>query len=294
MAAGGTAMAVHRSVAALVVLFGLIPEAAVQALPDAVALTLESDGLVSVEAHVNGAGPFRLLLDTGTSTSAVSRKLMRTLQLTAVATADLVTPSGSRARDVVRLDVLSLGAASKRGLLATVLEDRDLDALGSRIDGIVGQDFLVEQHYTIDYRRGRLSWSAEAYHEAPAGATLELRLKHGRWLVGLPQEGEDRVLWLVADSGAESLGLFDRGSAPLLKTRPGRCCVGVTTVNGKGSARLAVVPELKVGSQVIRNRRAVILDREGAYSPGGDGLLPLRMFATVSFHPCRQFLRVTF
>ena len=287
-------MAVRRCLVAFVVSLGLLYEAAVQAFPDGVALAVDAGGLISLEARINGAGPFRLLLDTGTSSSAVSRKLMRTLQLAAVATAELVTPSGSRARDVVRLDVLSVGTASKRGLLATVLEDRDLGALGHGIDGIIGQNFLAEQHYTIDYRRGRLSWRTEADHEAPAGVTLELRQKDGRWLVGLPQGGEDRVLWLVADSGAEALVLFDRGSAPMLKTRPARCCAGVTTVNGSASARLAVVPELKVGSEVLRNRRAVILDHQGAYAPGGDGLLPLRMFASVSFHPCRQFLRVTF
>jgi predicted aspartyl protease len=122
-------MVIRRSVLALVVSLGLLHLAAIHALkgaPGEVALTVEADGLVSLKAHINGAGPFRLLLDTGSSAASTSRKLMRTLQLVSVGTTDLVTPSGTRARDG-RLDVVSVGAASRRSLLANVLDNRDLE-----------------------------------------------------------------------------------------------------------------------------------------------------------------------
>lgn len=289
-------MLIRRSVVALVVSLGLIHDASIHAVagePDEVALTVEAGGLVSVEAYINGAGPFRLLLDTGSSASSVSRKLMRTLQLVPVGTRDLVTPSGTRARDGVRLDVMSVGAASRRSLLASVIDDRDLAALGPDVDGILGQDFLAEQHYTVDYRRKRLSWRAETSGDEPSAATLDIRLEQGRWLVGLPQT-DGRVLWFVPDSGAAALVLYDRGSASALKTRIVSCCAGVTTVNGSRSARLVIVPEFKVGSRVIRNREALILNRAHAHSPAGDGLLPLSMFASVSFHPEQQLLRLRF
>ena len=292
----GIAMLIRRSVAALVVSLGLIHDASLHALtdaPDEVALTVEAGGLVSLEAYINGAGPFRLLLDTGSSASSVSRKLMRTLHLALVGTRDLITPSGTRTRDGVRLDVMSVGAASRRSLLANVIDDRDLAALGPDVDGILGQDFLAEQHYTVDYRRKRLSWRADTGGDEPAAATLDLRLEQGRWLVGLPQT-DGRVLWFVPDSGAAALVLYDRGSATALKTRIVACCAGVTTVNGSRSARLVIVPEFKVGSHVIRNREALILNRAHAHSPAGDGLLPLSMFASVSFHPEQQVLKVRF
>lgn len=292
----GVAMVIRQSVVALVVSLGLIHDVSIHALtgaPEEVALTVEAGGLVSLEAYINGAGPFRLLLDTGSSASSVSRKLMRTLQLAAVGTMDLVTPSGTRARDGVRLAVMSVGAASRRSLLASVIDDRDLAALGPDVDGILGQDFLVEQHYTLDYRRKRLSWRVDTSGDEAAAATLDLKLEQGRWLVGLPQT-DGRVLWFVPDSGAAALVLYDRGSAPALETRTVSCCAGVTTVNGSGLARLVIVPEFKVGSRVIRNREALILNRAHAHSPAGDGLLPLSMFASVSFHPAQQVLRVRF
>ena len=292
----GIAMLIPRSAVALVLSLGLIHGVSIHALtgaPGEVALTVEAGGLVSLEAYINGAGPFRLLLDTGSSASSVSRKLMRTLQLALVGTGDLVTPSGTRARDGVRLDVVSVGAASRRSLLAHVIDNRDLAALGPDVDGILGQDFLVGQHYTVDYRRKRLSWRADTGGDAPAGATLDLKFEQGRWLAGLPQT-DGRVLWFVPDSGAAALVLYDRGCAAALKTRIVSCCAGVTTVNGSGSARLVIVPEFKVGARVIRNREALILNRAHAHSPTGDGLLPLSMFASVSFHPQQQVLRVRF
>lgn len=290
-------MGISRSPVALVVSLALIHvvTATVAASPpDEVPIEVEPNGLVSVKVRINNAGPFRLLLDTGSGMSSVSRKLVRTLQLTPVASADVVTPAGSREREVVRLDAMSVGSAAKAGLLAAVHDDRDFVSLGPGIDGIVGQNFLSEQHYEIDYRRKRLTWGGDAASESAAGATLPLKLENGRWLVGLPQDEAGRVLWLVPDSGAAALVLYDNGTAPALETRHHRCCAGVTTVNGRKPARLVLVNELKVGSLVIRNRKAVIVDRPSALTSASDGLLPLSMFASVSFEPGRQVLRVTF
>lgn len=290
-------MAIRRCVLALVFSLALIHVVTVEAMttpPDEVPIIVEPNGLVSVKVRINGAGPFRLLLDTGSGMSSVSRKLVRTLQLASVATADVVTPSGNRERDVVRLDVMSVGSASKAGLLAAVHDDRDFVTLGSGIDGIVGQNFLSEQRYEIDYRRKRLTWGADADSESTAGATLPLKLEDGRWLVGLPQGEDGRVLWFVPDSGAAALVLYDSGSTPALETRHRRCCAGVTTVNGRKSARVVLVNELKVGSLVIKNRKAIVVDRPSARASVSDGLLPLSMFASVRFEPGRQALRVTF
>lgn len=290
-------MAIRRSLVALVVSLGLIQVVSVRALtspPEEVALAVGANGLVSLEARINGAGPFRLLLDTGTGMSSVSRKLTRALQLATIATADVLTPAGSRARDVVRLDVLSVGTASKGSLLASVLEDRDLIALGAGVDGIVGQNFLAEQHYAIDYRHKRLTWGAGAGSDDTAGATLPMKLEAGRWLVGLPQTEDGRVLWFVPDSGAAALVLYDGGSAASLQTRHVACCAGVKTVNGGTSARVVLVHEFKVGSLVIRNRKAFIVEHASGQAPASDGLLPLSMFASVSFQPDLRVLRVRF
>jgi len=289
-------MAIHRSLAALVVSLALIHVVTVRATasPDEVPIAVESNGLVSVKVHINGAGPFRLLLDTGSGMSSVSRKLVRTLQLAPVAIADVVTPSGSREREVVRFDVMSVGSASKAGLLAAVHDDRDFVTLGEGVDGIVGQNFLSEQHYQIDYRRKRLTWGASNASDVAAGATLPLKAENGRWLVGLPQGEDGRLVWFVPDSGAAALVLYDDGSTPVLEFRHRRCCAGVTTVNGRRSARAVLVNELKVGSLVIKNRKAFVVDRPNPGASASDGLLPLSMFASVSFEPGRKVMRVTF
>ena len=290
-------MAICRFVVILAAGFGLILGVPVHALTnaaDAVPLSVDADRLITLETRINGAGPFRFMLDTGSSATAISRKLMRKLQLGPVTSAEVVSVSGQSARDVTRLDVMSVGARSRRGLLATVLEDSDLAALGPNIHGIVGQNFLADEAYTIDYRGRKLTWRADADGDAAAAATLEIRMSEGRWLAALPQGTDGRVLWFVPDSGAEALVVFHRGAPSAIPMRSVRCCAGITTVNGSADARIAVLREFSVGSRVLRNLQAVIVNKLDPNAPAGDGLLPLSMFSSVSFEPGQKTLRVTF
>jgi hypothetical protein len=90
------------------------------------------------------------------------------LHLSAVARTAVVTAAGEVLHDVVWLGDLMLGGVAKHALLVTVLTNADLEAVGAGLDGILGQDFLIDQNYTLDYEHRHLVWGAG--DEAPGTA----------------------------------------------------------------------------------------------------------------------------
>jgi aspartyl protease len=52
-------------------------------------------------------------------------------------------------------------------------------------------------------------------------------------------------------------------------------------------ARQMVLRELRVGSVKMKNQPAVVMERDAQDAQEGDGLLPLHVFASVSFN-CRE------
>lgn len=257
-----------------------LPSSASPAL--GVPLRIASDGLISVEVVING-NRVRLMLDTGSSRSAVSSKFARSLNLAPVAKATVVTSAGRAERAVVRLEDVTVGPVVKRDLLATVLEGADMAILGAGYSGILGQDFLFDQNYTLDYTAGRLSWIPDAPSAPPDATPLALHAAHGRWLVVLPQDAtSDRTLTLVPDSGASELVVFDYAALGM-ELWPVACCARVSTVTGWQYAQLVMLPRLKVGAVLLRRQQAVVVHRPKLDASSGDGLLPLSLFAGVTF-----------
>jgi predicted aspartyl protease len=132
---------------------------------DAIRFSLIDDYLIVVPVMVNGEGPFKFLLDTGTTSSMIDPELERKLNATEIGGSHLATMSGERRDRRVRLDEVRVGQAAVSGLVALV--DR-LDAARALVPGargILGEDFLRQFDIFIDYEKHRLSFD----ELAPAG-----------------------------------------------------------------------------------------------------------------------------
>lgn len=251
----------------------------------AVRFDVDEDGAVAVAASVNGAGPFRFLVDTGSTHTAVGDALAGRLGLQAVAKADIMSATGHAMRPIVRLGRTSVGAAAREGILASVLPSAELGRLGGDVDGVLGQDFLGDFDYTLDYLHGRLTWTADAGTGEPA-ARLTLAPEGGRFLATLPQGPGRGVVRLVPDTGSAALVLFGpaaggRGGA--LRLLPANGQAQLHGVAGERTVDRAFVQALRVGALVMRNEPAVVVERPGSAAGHADGLLPLHRFARVSF-----------
>jgi predicted aspartyl protease len=246
-----------------------------------------SQGGVIVPVRVNDRGPFRFLLDTGSTHTALAEKTATRLGLPPVARTTLGSAAGRRETLVARLEHLAFGPITIAGLLSSLV---DLDAIDGMddVDGVLGQDALAALRYTIDFRRQRLLfWPTSESTER--GTTLDLQPNRGRFLVALPQEHS--TLTLVPDSGAGALLLFDTDAHQLpLTPLPHRATL--TTMSGAKDVSLARLRELRVGESRLRDVPAVVVRRDASEPAEADGLLPLHLFDRVTFDGPRNRLIV--
>src|SRR4051812_30471030 len=141
-------------------------------------------GAILVEVRLNGRGPFKLLLDTGSSHSAICSDLANALGLVPVSRAVVTSPIGEHVRTIVRLDRLEIGPTVTSNVLASVIP-AEAASRTRGFQGLIGQDVLATKRYTIDFRGRRVLW-----HEQRAvvtGHALPLEFDTGRVLVRLPQ-----------------------------------------------------------------------------------------------------------
>jgi hypothetical protein len=206
------------SPATLSLFLGAAAAAAGPALaPDEVALSLGRSGAVRVPVMVNGQGPFRFLLDTGSSHTTLGRELAERLALPVVAQVNVTTPAGVQMQPVVKVELMAIGSASVPALMPSVVSLAELRSMEPGIDGVVGQDFVGAFDFTIDYRRKRLRFAAEP---ADPGTRLPLVRAGDRALVELAGNGDGTPVLMVPDTGSEGIVLFEREGRTAVKLDP--------------------------------------------------------------------------
>ena len=210
-------------------------------------------GAIVLPVRLNGRGPFRFLLDTGSTHTAISGKTAAAIGAPVVAKTVMGSAAGSRQTLVVRIDALDVGPITVPGLLASVVELEDI----AGADGVIGHDALASLRYTIDFRERRVVWWPIDARVA-RGSALELQSSHGRFLIPLPQR--QSVLRLVPDTGAESLLLFDPDDTLPITRLPTPATL--TTTSGETEVRLARVRELRVGGTTLRDVPAAMARRD--------------------------------
>ena len=241
--------------------------------------TFDERGGVAVPVTIGGAGPFIFMLDTGSGRTIIADNLAAQLAAPVVARGEVVSSAGPEVHDVARLERVVVAGASADFLLASVIPAARLRTIGSEIGGVLGQDFLSRFNYTLDYRHRRFTWDGPGVAACGHRDALPLIDVAGRYLVRVTEDGASRSLGLIPDSGSDSLVLF--ASVRDAGHMSGRGDVSLTSVTGRARALTVMGPKLLVGNVTLPSSTAVIVERDGADS---DGLLPLHLFASVTFN----------
>ena len=255
-----------------------------------IAVRIDESGAVIVPVRINGTGPFPFLLDTGSTHSVVSLSLVERLELRFVAKTSVLTSTGREWRPVTRLDQTTIEGAESKGLLASVAASSQLDAAARGIEGIIGQDFLFGLNYTLDYRGKRLLWNDGG--SIGDGARLPLVAQGGRYLVQVMSSAGKAPLLLVPDSGASGFVAYERNDRTRLMLTPAAGLTSVHGLSGGQSARTMMLRELRLGEITVRDQPVAVIARDSNDLVEGDGLLPLHLFASVSFNAREQCLVV--
>jgi predicted aspartyl protease len=278
----------------LALTFALVPNFAPQSVrtprTEAVPLSVYDSGAIVVPVMIAGTGPYRFLLDTGSTRSAVAAGLARRLGSPLIAKTMVVTPGGDSIRDVTLLSTLQVGHWAPVAVAAMVLPDATLARVG-KLDGLLGQDVLARFRYTIDYRREELVWHDGDTGHLP-GVRLPLTPANGLFLVTLPRIAgtPSHPAMMVADSGADAIVLFGQ-SHSMRSSGPMEAGI-LRTAAGVQVGRRIRIDALDLGTVVLRDQPALLVPHGDALGLLGDGLLPLHLFARVTFDAAARVLIV--
>jgi predicted aspartyl protease len=261
---------------------------------DAVPFKPAPGGGIVIEARLNGRGPFQLLLDTGSSHSAISGEVAKSLGATPVGRVVIASPIGESVRVIVRLDRFEIGPTVTTNVLASVIPAEAAGRLQG-FQGLIGQDVLATERYTIDFRSRRLLWYGDDV--TVAGQSLPLEFDSGRALVTLPQRAG--ALRLIPDSAAQGLVLFRHRDLRLPTWSPSGADVDLATLVERRNAQRVILDELRIGGSILWRVPATIVGDETPRgtapaddAPRCDGLLPLHFFDRVTFDGPRHLMVV--
>jgi predicted aspartyl protease len=109
--------------------------------------------LILVDAFIDGRGPFQFAIDTGTSTSAISAEAAATLGLKGTPIGAGTTPGAQVQVTAASVRSLQVGGAKIDDVNVVIGSFLAMlsEAAGTRLDGIIGYNFLRNFKVTIDY-----------------------------------------------------------------------------------------------------------------------------------------------
>ena len=218
-------------------------------------------GRIWAPVLINGKGPFRLVLDTGASHSALTAAVVETLgiPIDANRSAMLRGATGSVSVPLVPVQSLEVGDL--------LMEPRRLpivpDALGGA-EGILGTDGLANKRIHIDFRHDSITIMRSKNEKAASGfSTIPVRFLHGRLLVVDGYIGGVPVKAVIDTGGQSTLGNEALRAALAERRRK----YGIASPDEVTGATLDVqignrvsTPSLALGDILVRNPAMTFAD----------------------------------
>lgn len=209
---------------------------------DVIAADADRYRRMTVPVTIEGAGPYKFMVDTGSQTTVVSRSLGESLQLPSLGTATVIGMAGSKSVDIVRLDGLELASRMFDNLEVPVLEAQHIGA-----DGILGLDSLQDLRVVIDFRANSIAVDDAKALGGDRGYEIVVRArnKKGRLIITDAEIDGVRTAVIVDTGSQGSIGnLALQRRLRARKTKE----VSATDVTGSTMVGLLDVPRtLRIG-----------------------------------------------
>ena len=206
---------------------------------------------MTVAVRVNGAGPYRFVVDSGADTSVVGERIAQALKLPAGTRTILHSITDTQMVERVLVDEIELGPTRVRDLELPVLRERDLGG-----DGMLGLDALVEQRLSLDFEK-RLITVDDGLTPLPrydGEIVVTARLRKGQLILTEVRAGNHQVD-AVVDTGSQiTIGNSALRDKLLRRDSKQFFEVEVTSVTGATSKlQVARVPTLRLGSVYLHD-----------------------------------------
>lgn len=172
--------------------------------PKYVAPTLRDRiGRIWAPVLINGKGPFRLVLDTGASHSAIISRVADALGVSAQTDPILVRGvTGSAVVPAVHVDRMEVGDLLIEPSTLPIVAD----AFGGA-EGVLGREGLPDKRIFADFRHDKLVISRSHKQRAGIGySTVPLNISHGGLLTAYIRVGSVRTLAIIDTGGQQTVG----------------------------------------------------------------------------------------
>jgi predicted aspartyl protease len=284
--------------ARLLLAFGWLPVVYLVACAPASASTLvrfkQVQNQIVVQVTVNSAGPFDFIFDTGASSTVIDLALAGQLALSPIESSSVLTAAGSERVRRFRLNTLALGPKSAQNLTVLCADLREIHLISSKLRGVLGQNFLSEFDYILNYREQRIEFEENGdFANALIGARLPVERERGRVLIRTqPSSPQKQASILVMDSGASTVVVFKVATqgADLeidLDFTPGAI---VSTASGTTRVSTGRLRKLRIGDEKFQELPVRIVENPAAASRPENGLLPTSLFRSIYFNNTHSFV----
>ncbi|HEV2865442.1 MAG TPA: retroviral-like aspartic protease family protein [Allosphingosinicella sp.] len=169
-------------------------------LTESLDLTQDRTERMTVPVSIDGRGPYRFIVDTGSERTVISRELAADLGLDAGRTATVYSMTEASRIGTVVIPALEVGRRTVSDIQAPALARRNLGA-----EGLLGVDSLQSQRVELDFVRQEMSVTPSRREEAPWPAdtiVIEARNRYGHlMLVDASLDGER--IYVIVDTGSQ-------------------------------------------------------------------------------------------
>jgi predicted aspartyl protease len=220
--------------------------------------------LILLPVHVNDAGPFEFILDTGAGTSLLTPELAKQLGVKILGSKEGHSAGGKIAVSLAKADSLAVGDAKFGDVDLGIVDLGNVGkTIGAKIDGDLGYNFLKHFRVTIDYRDCEIRFDdpkrIEAFGRSPK-AEVPIRLASPAKpliLVDVQANGRGPFQFAI-DTGTSTTAVTPELAKELGVEGPP---VGpVTTGGAHVDVRAGNIESFQVGGAKIDNMAVVVAD----------------------------------
>lgn len=210
-----------------------------------------ADQRMTVKVMINGAGPFRFIVDSGATRTVISRRLATLLGLPSAGTVTLHSVGGESQVESVKIASLSLSDLPAQAVVAPVLTEEDLGAIG-----ILGIDVLANKRVVINLRTNRMTVEPAGRSRAssePGEIVVMARRRYGQ-LVLADADAVGTRIYAVIDTGSSvTLGNIVLRDKLVRRKRAQALPVEITDVTGHViMGHYAQIGDIRLGTTHIQ------------------------------------------